>query len=697
MKKIISPLVTLILIASFFTATAMAIGKYGVNLDSAAYHSNNPFSWGQCTWYAWGRANEKWGANVPARGNAGTWADAAIAAGWPVDTNPTVDSIAVWKAETIGGLGHVAYVEKIEGDQIYISESNQRELEYTEGKYNRNTGYFVFDDGYSAWYSGGEYTVWASRPLPDYYIHIVSTISFNANGGSGAPAPLTKVAGNVPTIPATIPTRAGYKFLRWNSSPDGTGAYSAQPGDAWGGDLNITFYAIWQPTSGTLDLNGLLDGEQIGGLSDYGTCDVYINGSLAPERTNTTDYVDDTLPANTTYLITNIKANEGFSYDGLAPGSADLSGTIQAGVRTDVRLKFNSCTLTVNGLLDGTASDNLGNYGTFDLYVNGTQIRNDTIEYSSRLPKGATYEIKDIKANTGFAYKSASGSLTGTIKSGNTTVRLGFDAIGTVSEDWITVDKLPGNINSTICDIEYKHTYQTTAQSSPGSGWTQVAGSGKTTYENDGGVWETEYAQQESATLKCVGSYYYHYCGTGYGIEHFEDVANGYTTLHVAGLTNGNFEVVATQKDSCHDILQYELKHTAAPWEGQAALCNDGRSDWWYIKYQYQSKKAVTTYDWTKTTDWTSTKDSTASSVQYRYRLKSSLTKLALPANLTKIEDEAFAGTVMNAVIVPDSCSTIGSKAFANCSELLFVSVPKGTTIAADAFEGCGSVTVNER
>ena len=458
----------------------------------------------------------------------------------------------------------------------------------------------------------------------------------------------------------------------------------------------VSSYSI-QPSQGTLDLNGLLDGEQIGGLSDYGTCDVYINGSLAPERTNTTDYVDDTLPANTTYLITNIKANEGFSYDGLAPGSADLSGTIQAGVRTDVRLKFNSCTLTVNGLLDGTASDNLGNYGTFDLYVNGTQVKNDINAYSGRLAKGATYEIKDIKANTGFAYKSASGSLTGKIKSGNTTVRLGFDAIGTISEDWITVDRLPGNINSTICDIEYKHTYQTTAQSSPGVGWSQVPGSGNTTYVNDGNVWETEFAQQTSATCELVGSYYYHYCGTGYGIEHFEDVANGYTTLHVAGLTNGNFEVVATQKDSCHDILQYELKHTAAPWEGQAALCNDGRSDWWYIKYQYQSKKAVTTYDWTKTTDWTSTKDSTASSVQYRYRLKSSLTKLALPANLTKIEDEAFAGTVMNAVIVPDSCTTIGSKAFANCSELVFVSVPKGTTIATDAFEGCGSVTVNER
>ena len=113
--------------------------------------------------------------------------------------------------------------------------------------------------------------------------------------------------------------------------------------------------------------------------------------------------------------------------------------------------------------------------------------------------------------------------------------------------------------------------------------------------------------------------------------------------------------------------------------------------------HPYQHRNATTTYTWTKTGDWMTTADSAATSVQYRYRLKSSLTKLDLPANLTAIEDEAFAGAMMNAVIVPDSCTTIGSRAFANCSELVFVSVPKGTVIAADAFEGCGSVTVNER
>ena len=449
--------------------------------------------------------------------------------------------------------------------------------------------------------------------------------------------------------------------------------------------------------TGILDLNGLLDGWQEGGLLDFGTCDVYINGSLAADRTNTTDYVDS-LPAGTTYSITNIKANEGFSYDGLAPGSAPLSGTIQSGVTTDVRLKFNSCKLDVNGWLDNEECGTLLDYGTFDLYVNGVKIKDDTDDFWDRLPKGASYEIKDIKAAPGHVYNGPySGSLTGTIVSGRINVVLSFSTTGEISSEWITVAKLPGNINSTICDIEYKNTYQTTAQSSPGSGWSQVPGSGITTYENVGAVEETVFAKTESETCELVGRYYYHFCGpSAYGAEYYQ--TGGYINRHVAGSPD-QYDVVGTFEDSnLHSSLyQYQLRNKYGQWAGQPSLCSDERTDRWYLMYQYQNKRAVTTYTWSKDSDWTTTADSTATSVQYRYRLKSSLTKLDLPANLTVIEDEAFAGAVMNAVIVPDSCTAIGSKAFANCSELVFVSVPKGTTIAADAFEGCGSVTVNER
>jgi surface antigen len=54
-------------------------------------------------------------------GNANQWDDNARAAGLPVDSNPTVGSIAVSNA---GFYGHVMYVEAVSGNTIYVSQYN---------------------------------------------------------------------------------------------------------------------------------------------------------------------------------------------------------------------------------------------------------------------------------------------------------------------------------------------------------------------------------------------------------------------------------------------------------------------------------------------------------------------------------------------------------------------------------------------
>lgn len=63
---------------------------------------------------------------------------------------------------------------------------------------------------------------------------------------------------------------------------------------------------------------------------------------------------------------------------------------------------------------------------------------------------------------------------------------------------------------------------------------------------------------------------------------------------------------------------------------------------------------------------------------------------LRLPAQLQEIEEEAFTGLTCQVVIIPESCTIIGSRAFANCDELLYVDIPSTVSIIADdAFEGC--------
>ena len=65
-----------------------------------------------------------------------------------------------------------------------------------------------------------------------------------------------------------------------------------------------------------------------------------------------------------------------------------------------------------------------------------------------------------------------------------------------------------------------------------------------------------------------------------------------------------------------------------------------------------------------------------------------------LPDNITTVEEEAFMGAVMSVVFVPATCTSIGPRAFKDCSALTQIRIPAGCAIGADAFDGCTQVFV---
>ena len=68
--------------------------------------------------------------------------------------------------------------------------------------------------------------------------------------------------------------------------------------------------------------------------------------------------------------------------------------------------------------------------------------------------------------------------------------------------------------------------------------------------------------------------------------------------------------------------------------------------------------------------------------------------RLALPAELTAIEAEAFANLPVEEVVIGSKCTTIGAKAFSGCADLKLVHMPDSVkSIAADAFSDCDGVT----
>ena len=80
------------------------------------------------------------------------------------------------------------------------------------------------------------------------------TVSFIANGGTGAPSPQTKWYGTNLTLSSTKPTKTGYSFTKWNTKSDGSGT-SYYPGGTYSSNSGATLYAIWTPNTYTVSYN----------------------------------------------------------------------------------------------------------------------------------------------------------------------------------------------------------------------------------------------------------------------------------------------------------------------------------------------------------------------------------------------------------------------------------------------------------
>lgn len=113
----------------------------------------------------------------------------------------------------------------------------------------------------SASYSpGGSITVTSSGTTTLYAVWKIKTytVSYNANGGSGAPSSQTKTHGETLRLRTGTPTRSGYIFQGWATSS--TGAVAYQPDDEYTNDASVTLYAVWGAAASTVSApNGTLN------------------------------------------------------------------------------------------------------------------------------------------------------------------------------------------------------------------------------------------------------------------------------------------------------------------------------------------------------------------------------------------------------------------------------------------------------
>lgn len=165
-----------------------------------------------------------------------------------------------------GGTGApVAETGKTTGETFSLSASTPTRTNYWFSGWNTQA-----DGNGTTYSSSANFTMGASNvTLYAVWVLNTHTVSYNANGGTGAPAAQTVGGGSSVTIPANPVglSRPGYDFSNWHTTPSGTGGSSYSAGNSLTPSGNVVLYAQWtaKTITVTYDINtgtGNIPGQQ---------------------------------------------------------------------------------------------------------------------------------------------------------------------------------------------------------------------------------------------------------------------------------------------------------------------------------------------------------------------------------------------------------------------------------------------------
>lgn len=161
-------------------------------------------------------------------------------------TVPTKPSYTVsYSANGANVSGTPSAQTKWYGETLTLSSTRPTRTGYTFAGWATSSG------GSVAYQPGGSYTANSAVTLYAKWTPISVTLSYNANGGTGAPASQTKVYDTPLKLQTGIPTRTGYTFKGWATTQTranaGTVDYSAGGTYSANSTSNITLWAAWSP------------------------------------------------------------------------------------------------------------------------------------------------------------------------------------------------------------------------------------------------------------------------------------------------------------------------------------------------------------------------------------------------------------------------------------------------------------------
>ena len=181
----------------------------------------------------------------------GSGTDYAGGATYTLPNSGTATLYAQWQINTVtltydpqGGTGQPGNQTGNAASNVTVSSTVPTRAGYTF------TGWDTVADGSGTDYAGGAtYTLPNSGTVTLYAqwtADATVTLTYDAQGGSGAPGNQTGNAASNVTVSSTVPTRAGYTFTGWDTMADGSGTdYAGGATYTLPNSGTVTLYAQW--------------------------------------------------------------------------------------------------------------------------------------------------------------------------------------------------------------------------------------------------------------------------------------------------------------------------------------------------------------------------------------------------------------------------------------------------------------------
>lgn len=236
----------------------------------------------------------------------------------------------------------------------------------------------------SSYVSGTKSSTAASISVPAKTSY---SVTYNANGGSGAPSAQTKWYGTALTLSSASPTRTGYTFQGWSTSSNGSVVYAA--GASYSGNAALNLYAVWKVDTYTITYNANGGaGVPANQTKTYGT-DLVLS-TVIPTRTNY-----NFLGWSTSDTATTATYTAGGNYTNNAAATLYAVWELAYIPPTISGLAIFRC-------LEDGSEDDFGVFGRIIFSWETCQLVGDNPIYSAIITYGQTSETISVNGNKGL-------------------------------------------------------------------------------------------------------------------------------------------------------------------------------------------------------------------------------------------------------------------------------------------------------